>query len=210
MSTLRATRPVPSIGSGNRDRIGPNAILQLDAPLSHHIGDRANPNLLEAAGIPLPTGEEMIPQQHVVRAHAALLDAHPKLAATIATEAGVGTAHYIIENRIPPPARTLLRYLPTPLAVAQLTKAIQRHAWTFCGTGRLTAHIQPFASHRVEFAIWNNPIARGRCAPHPSCHWHRAVFETLYSTLLARPFHAREIACCSCGEAACRFVVDQS
>jgi divinyl protochlorophyllide a 8-vinyl-reductase len=41
----------------------------------------------------------------------------------------------------------------------------------------------------------------------PLCHWHRGVFERLYRMLVTDRARVREVACCACGAAACRFEV---
>ncbi|MDP3378305.1 MAG: bacteriochlorophyll 4-vinyl reductase, partial [Brevundimonas sp.] len=116
--------------------------------------------------------------------------------------AGLGTADYILANRIPRAARALIRALPAPLGARLLTAAIAKHSWTFAGSGRFSVvHTRPLT---VEIAA--NPLACG-ARDAPSCHWHAAVFERLYGTLVWPSVQVRETACCACGDAACRFEI---
>jgi divinyl protochlorophyllide a 8-vinyl-reductase len=82
-----------------------------------------------------------------------------------------------------------------------LGKAIARHAWTFAGSGRFRV-VAP-----LVFEIADNPIVRGEVSDVPLCHWHRAVFETLFRALVDDRLRCAEVACCATGNAACRFVL---
>ena len=73
----------------------------------------------------------------------------------------------------------LIRALPAPLGARLLSAAIAKHAWTFAGSGAFT-----IVAHRpLTFEIAANPLAPGAAAS-PCCHWHAAVFERLFSTLV--------------------------
>jgi divinyl protochlorophyllide a 8-vinyl-reductase len=89
--------------------------------------------------------------------------------------------------------------LPAPLAARALAKAIEKHAWTFCGSGTFRT-VSPYC-----FEIENNPIVRGEISSHPLCHWHAAVFERLYRSLVDPGITCTETRCAAMGGGICRF-----
>ena len=76
----------------------------------------------------------------------------------VLARSGQLTALYLLQNRIPPLFQRLLKLLPRPIALALLLFIINKHAWTFVGSGvfryqlgkvtRLTvaSNIQPVAA----------------------------------------------------------------
>ncbi|MEE4187379.1 MAG: 4-vinyl reductase [Roseobacter sp.] len=42
------------------------------------------------------------------------------------------------------------------------------------------------------------------------CHWHQAVFGTLFTRLLGRRYYCREVSCCALGAEVCHFVVSRT
>lgn len=183
--------------------IGPNAVLQLVPVLDHTCGPAQRQRLLRDAGIiHLPDGSRMIPEALPARLLMALRAALPEQAPGIAAEAGRRTADYLIAHRIPGRAKWLLGHLPRALAAELLSRAIARHAWTFAGSGRFR-----IAARRPRtFEITANPLASGE-AVEPLCHWHTAVFEGLFQTLVDPRVQVRETGCCAAGDSACRFVL---
>ena len=184
-------------------RIGPNALLQLVPVLDRALGVAERVALFARADVPVPPPDAgMWPEAEVARLHRAVVQARPDLAPGLMRAAGLGTADYILANRIPRAARALIRALPAPLGARLLTAAIAKHSWTFAGSGRFSVvHTRPLT---VEIAA--NPLACG-ARDAPSCHWHAAVFERLYGTLVWPSVQVRETACCACGDAACRFEI---
>lgn len=184
-------------------RIGPNALLQLVPVLDRVLGVAERAALFARADVPVPPPDAgMWPEAEVARLHRAVVQARPDLAPGLMRAAGLGTADYILANRIPRAARALIRALPAPLGARLLTAAIAKHSWTFAGSGRFSVvHTRPLT---VEIAA--NPLACG-ARDAPSCHWHAAVFERLYGTLVWPSVQVRETACCACGDAACRFEI---
>ena len=181
--------------------IGPNAILQL-LPQIERIGGEARvvQMLAEAGVFEVPDGSQMIPEGDAARLHQVLRRDEPEMAAELTARAGRGTAEYILAHRIPKPVQAVLRLLPAPLAARALTAAIGKHAWTFAGSGVFTART-PWL-----FEIAHNPIVQGEHSDLPLCHWHAAVFEHLYRTLVHPRVRCRETACCAMpGHAVCRF-----
>ncbi|MEM9392863.1 MAG: bacteriochlorophyll 4-vinyl reductase [Pseudomonadota bacterium] len=188
-------------------RIGPNSVLQLLKVLEEEGGPRLAAHVLAMGGMfVLPPETGMIDERPVARIHRALRQDMPDRAPRLAWAAGEATADYIIANRIPVPVRWVLRVLPPALSAGVLTRAICKHAWTFAGSGRFLVVSQ----HPLTFEIVDNPIVRGETATCPICFWHTAVFEALFRRLVAPDYTAREIRCCACGDAACRFELTRS
>jgi divinyl protochlorophyllide a 8-vinyl-reductase len=187
-------------------RIGPNALLQLVPVLDRALGLAERRALFTRADVPVPPPDAgMWPEAEVARLHRAIVQARPDLAPGLLRSAGFGTADYILANRIPRPAKAVIRALPAPLGARLLTTAIAKHAWTFAGSGRFAIE----RARPLTVTIAANPLACG-ANDAPSCHWHAAVFERLYATLVWPAAQVRETACCACGDAACRFEIGPS
>ncbi|PWK60966.1 bacteriochlorophyll 4-vinyl reductase [Roseicyclus mahoneyensis] len=184
-------------------RIGPNAILQFVPVLEAARGPEETAHLLAMAGIiTLPDpAKGLIEEGPAARLHRAVRQALPHDAARLARAAGLGTGDYILAHRIPRPAQAVLKRLPARLSVPILSKAIAKHAWTFCGSGafRLVANWPPV------FEIADNPVVRGEVSDVPLCHWHAAVFERLFTAICGPRWRAVETQCCAQGSIACRF-----
>jgi len=189
-------------GFADSARIDPNAILQLVPVLDQAIGNRARQGLFVEAGVPLPPPDAgMLPEAQVIRLHQSVWFWLPSLAPDMLRQAGLATGDYILANRIPALAQRVIRLMPAPLAARVLAKAIAKHAWTFAGSGQFT--VEHFAPLTVS--IRQNPLATG--TTHASCHWHAAVFERLFSTLVWPAVTVRETCCCASGDALCRFTI---
>ena len=184
-------------------RIGPNALLQLVPVLDRALGVAERVALFARADVPVPQPDAgMWPEAEVARLHRTVAQARPDLAPGLLRAAGLATADYILANRIPRPAKALIRALPGPLGARLLTAAICKHAWTFTGSGGFSVEGQ----RPLTVAITANPLACG-AKDAPSCHWHAAVFERLYATLVWPSARVTETACCACGNVACRFEI---
>lgn len=180
--------------------IGPNALLQLAPVLDRAGGPALRARIFAAGGVSeMPSGDGLMPEGPAARVHQAVRAQLPDIAAAVAREAGRRTGLYILRNRIPPAVRSLLRTLPPGLSARLLSRAIARHAWTFAGSGRFRA------AGPWSFEIVDNPIVAGEVAETPVCHWHAAVFETLYRQLVGRRLRCTEVACRAAGATACRF-----
>jgi len=183
-------------------RVGPNAILQVAAALRAAGGEAEARRVFEAAGLlPLlaapPTA--MTRQSAAAALHLALRDALPEAAAErIQADAGRRTADYLLANRIPRPAQWLLKALPGRLAAPILLKSIRANAWTFAGSGRVTA---AWDGRRARIEILDNPLAT------PGCPWHVAVFERLFRNLVDARTQVAHPACCARGALHCRFEI---
>lgn len=158
--------------------IGPNSVIQLKAAMVDALGPEPSEALFERAGYKAlfndpPT--EMIPEVIPQQLFATLFESLPlEQAIHIAEGAGTLTADYIINNRIPAPIATLLRYLPPSWAGRVLLKAIEQHAWTFAGSGVFSLERDKAPSIVIE----SNPLAM------PQGSWHGAVFERMFKTLV--------------------------
>ncbi len=186
---------------GRGGRIGPNAILTMIPVLDARIGEAARIGLMAQCGIGIPDGSEMIPEAVAARLHRAVRDNLGPHAPGIAAQAGRKTAEYVLAHRIPRPARAVLNALPAGLAARVLSRAIAQHAWTFAGSGTV-AVVSP-----CTFRIRDNPLIREEASDHALCHWHAAVFETLYRRLVHPAARCRETACAAAGAPACVFEI---
>jgi len=185
--------------------IGPNAVLQLIPVLEQAGGKAFRDQVMAAAGIFNPPGDTgLMPQAPAARMHQALRALEPEMAPSLAWAAGERTAQYILANRIPQLAQLFLGGLPPKLAAPILSKAIAKNAWTFAGTG--TFRIKG----PLQFEIQDNPIVSGEVSATPLCHWHCAVFETLFQKLVDPELQCRESTCCAAGAKACGFVLERA
>lgn len=189
-------------------RIGPNAIIQLAAVLRDRAGSLPVQRLFRAAGMAhyldaMP--REMVDEQEVRVLHATLRRQFgPACAQALARAAGRRTAAYLLERRIPKPAQWLLKRLPKPLAVRLLLKAIERNAWTFCGSGAFVA----VYGRPARLGLTHNPLCRGLKSDAPACDFYAGTFEALFRALIDPAAKVREVACEALGDAACVFEVD--
>ncbi len=186
--------------------IGPNAILQLQAPVDEILGQGVLAQILDLCRVSMPTGDRMIAEEEAARVHHTLWQLFPDRAQAVSERAGHGTARYIRKNRIPRLARVALRVLPAAIAERMLTRAIEDHAWTFCGSGALGTMREDGAIH---FVIRDNPLADRQAHPPHPCHWHQAVFAQLFSRLLGKTYYCREVSCCAMGAEVCHFIVSR-
>lgn len=174
--------------------IGPNAILQLLPVLDRFCDRERRTQILAAAGIfEIPDGRSMIPETDAARLHRQLRLEEPKMAPTLAAYAGCETANYILANRIPRLAQTVLKMLPKHPSAWLLARAIEKHAWTFAGSGAFAVQ-SPWS-----FTIKNNPIVHQEVSDTPLCAWHAAVFEQLYRVLVSPDVRCTETRCAAQG-----------
>ncbi|AWB48032.1 bacteriochlorophyll 4-vinyl reductase [Gemmobacter aquarius] len=177
-------------------RIGPNAVLQLVGVLDRDLGRQARDRVFAGLRLP-PPDSGMIPQAEAIAAHLALRAALPERADTLLAAAGEATASYILRHRIPAVARGLIRLLPARIGARVLARAIERHAWTFAGSGRFrVAGLSP-----LVFELHDNPLAQDGAA----CVWHAAVFRRLFERLVWRRVRVVETRCAGQGGDLCRF-----
>ncbi|MGF1455900.1 MAG: bacteriochlorophyll 4-vinyl reductase [Alphaproteobacteria bacterium] len=187
-------------------KIGPNAAIQLFKALEAAKGAEAARAVARAAGCEdwydHPPAD-MVSEVPVIRLFRTLEAMHPQHASAIEAQAGRRTADYIIANRIPAFACMVLKRLPARIAGPLLAKAIERHAWTFCGSGTVTVHPGP----PCRFEIADNPLTRGLAADRPACAWHTAVFNQLFRRLVHPRSETLEQSCCATYSGSCTFRV---
>lgn len=175
--------------------IGPNAVLQLVSVLDRDLGRPVRDKVLAGLRLPAPDSG-MIPEAEAIAAHRALREALPERADTLLEKAGIATADYILRHRIPAIARGVIGVLPARIGARLLARAIERHAWTFAGSGRFrVASLRP-----LVFEMQANPLA----APGQPAVWHGAVFRRLFARLVWPRCRVVETPC---GNALCRFEI---
>ena len=184
-------------------RIGPNAILQLVDVLERRGEFDLCRSVLAEAGVSRPPRDAgMLPEGDCAAVHQAVRRLAPG-AEGLLEEAGLATGDYILTHRIPKQAQAVLRVLPGGLAAPVLTRAIARHSWTFAGTGEFRVA----GSRPLVVSVARNPLVAGWRASTPQCIWHVAVLRRLYGRLVWPGVQVREVACCACGDPACRFEI---
>ncbi len=184
-------------------RIGPNALTQLFDPIRTHYGADVLKQMLGSAGITqLPSMTGLIDEAPVIRFHALLHETKAENAKMIEREAGIGTARYVLANRIPKPVQVALKVLPPSLSAILLTRAIAKNAWTFTGSGGF----EVISKRPLILQVTKNPLIRG--VEKPSCDWHAAVFETLFQTLVSKKTRIHELCCSATKQNGCQFRVD--
>jgi divinyl protochlorophyllide a 8-vinyl-reductase len=187
-----------------RAKIGPNSVLQLVPVLDEHLGSEERERILKICHIDqLPSDQGLMPEGPAAELHQAVRRLYPELAPQLTREAGLRTAEYIIRHRIPVAALRVLRSLPPWLAAPLLASVIEKHAWTFAGSGGFKVR----SRHPLVFELRDNPVVRGEHASEPICHWHAAVFEHLFRDIVDPRLSCRETHCCASGADACRFEV---
>jgi len=188
-------------------RIGPNAILQMQAVLQCVEGDLVCRGIFAQAGLEhyldCPP-RAMVPECDAARLHMAM---HRKLgdarARTLGWLAGRLTALYLLDHRIPKAAQFMLRLLPARLGALLLCALISRHAWTFTGSGRMRIT----QGRPIRIVITGSPLVMGANSPEPWCDYFTGTFETLFAKLISSRTHVVETACIANGDAACCFEV---
>lgn len=186
-NAVLADLPVEDQKALPNGRIGPNAVIQLVHALNDAGTDISiTKRIFELAGHSALLDElpvEMVDEQIPYRLYKALWLINPDGSAEkIARDAGCRTADYILENRIPGPAKLVLKFLPSRLAAQLLLNAIARNAWTFAGSG--VCRVRFDSNPQID--IEDNPFTM------PGCIWHVGVFQRLFQQLVsarAKAFH---------------------
>lgn len=188
-------------------RIGPNAVTRLASAIRSQCGADTLRGVFADAGLCAYLGTpptDMVDEGEVCRLHRALRGrVDYQSYRSIARFAGSLTGDYLIANRIPALAVSILPRLPAVLAARILTRAINRNAWTFVGSGRffsLRQHGQPV------LVIEHSPLARDCSLPGPACDYYAGTFERLYQRLLGNSgLTLQETSCIAQGADCCRF-----
>jgi divinyl protochlorophyllide a 8-vinyl-reductase len=193
--------------AGTAGRIGPNAITRVAEVLPQVIGEVGSLKLFELAGLAhylQQPPQDMVDEAEVTRLHWQLQQSlGSDVTRIVARQAGLRTANYLLQFRIPKPVQALLKVLPARLASRVLLSAIRGHAWTFSGSGVFTAK----AGQPVVLRIRDNPMCRGITTAEPSCDFYAATFEHLFQVLVHHQAKVTEVECESSGGSECRFEV---
>ena len=180
------------------------SILQLVPVIDELLGKEAGSRVLARAGITLlPEADAFCDEAPAAAVHQALRKEFPEMAERITRCAGGRTGDWILATRMPPVAAMTLSSLPAWLASPVLCGLIEKHAWTFAGSGRFRVvnRSQPV------FELADNPVIRGEVADHPVCSWHAAVFEHLFRSIVDPELSCIETHCSACGDSICRFEI---
>jgi len=181
--------------------VGPNAVTRLAEALLARTDQATTSAVFFAAGaqhLLVHPPAKMVDEIIVRQLYRALFERLPEQEASlIAHDAGERTAHYLLANRIPAPARLILRMLPARLSLRLLLRAIRHHAWTFAGSGQFQAR----PGRRACVSISHNPM------PMPGCVWQVAVFETLFRSLVSRSCQVRHVQCEQVAGPRCEFEI---
>ena len=187
--------------------VGPNAVTQLVRALRVATDPADVQRILVTADVVEWADhppEHMVDERPVAALHRAtreILDKDSSRA--VLTEAGLRTGDYILANRIPAPARAVLKVLPAWVSSRLLARAIAAHAWTFIGSGRFVCS----RADGLTFEIWSNPFCAGETSAAPLCVWHAAVFQRLFQALVSPGATAVETHCVARGDSCCRFAL---
>lgn len=197
--------------NAHRGLIGPNAIIQVRLALEQLQGTLQSERVFAEAALArhlAPSPQRPVPEQEVQQLHIALRHTLGEAQAeTVARDAGLRTARYLLANRIPAPAQALLRRLPARLALPVLLRAMQPQAWTFAGSGHFNSRMVWRGPTMAILSIRDNPLCRGLYLPGPACAYYAATFEHLMRTLVHAHCEVVETDCEAMGAQACRFEV---
>ena len=184
--------------------IGPDSVLQLIPLLDRHVGREARDRLLEMSGLAtLPAREGLMNEQPAAALHQAVRRHHPDEASCVMRTAGALTADHVIERRMPVAALRVLRALPPWLSGPLLANTIEKHAWTFAGSGLFRVR----SRDPLILELADNPVVRGEQSEEPVCHWHAAVFQRLFNEIVDPDLRCIETHCVATGAHACRFII---
>jgi divinyl protochlorophyllide a 8-vinyl-reductase len=125
----------------------------------------------------------MVNEVDVVRLHQAVASSLPEEAGrAVMWQAGENTAAYLLANRIPALAQTVLRLLPASVSARLLLRAISRHAWTFAGSSTFGYSTHPAT---VQISLAGSPLfATPACRVLAEAYF-MATFETLLRELVS-------------------------
>jgi len=148
--------------------------------------------------------QQLVDEREVVALHGRVRAAlAPDRADRVSTTAGDLTAGYLLRRRIPRPAQRVLRWLPPGIASRALMAAIERHAWTFAGSGLFSYAI----GRPLRITLAHGPLSREQVSTRPVCAFYAATFQRLFRELVDPRASVVESACEAAGAPACVFEV---
>lgn len=187
-------------------QIGPNAVLQTLRAVREMRSAAMAEEVRALANLPDPLPEGMIPEPWFVALLASVRAWVPEPEQVLG-RAGLYTAAYVRDNRIPAPIRRTLKMLPSRAALPLLLNAFRRNAWTFAGAGEFD--IEEGYPHVLT--LRGAPSCRPEASP-PSTgggSYYEGAFEELLH-LAAPNARVTEIACAARGAPRCRFEISLS
>lgn len=208
MTATSATISTPPAAGGHPcGEIGPNAVIRVAEALRAVEGAHQVARIFRASNLERyldQPPEHMIDEREVAVLHREVRSQlGPARARTIGWVAGLRTADYLLDHRIPHAAQRVIRGLPGRQASWLLATAIRRNAWTFAGTGDFTVqHGRP-----TVFSIADCPLCRKQTSVAPYCDYYAGTFERLFRTLVHPGSRAVETECQATGGSACRFTI---
>jgi divinyl protochlorophyllide a 8-vinyl-reductase len=198
-------------------RIGPNAILRLIEALDERFGRERTAAVFQAAGqheylATLP--DAMVDERAITALYVSLpAQLGHAAAADVAAHAGLLTGEYLLAHRIPVAAQRVMKLMPAALAARTLLAAIDKHSWTFAGSGTFQRqHIERAGGGGRSRVYWrlsiaNCPLCRGAQSAEPACAYYAATFERIFREVVATSARVAETACQANGASACEFEV---
>ena len=187
-------------------RIGPNVIIQTAHTLADRLGIEMAEQFITAA-TPFSIGDlptEMVDERTANALMRHLSDARgPVFMRSVMEEAGRRTGDYLLQNRIPAPARWILPHLPRTLAMRALLNAVSRHTWTFAGS----AQVKFTLGDPAVITIRHCPLCVSQRSTEPMCDFYTGTFSRLLRALVHPQAWAEEVACEARGDTACRFLL---
>lgn len=194
-------------GSAGPARIGPNAIIRVAEALGVLCDARARTQVFEQAGLANYLGsmpQEMVNEQEVTVLHQALRDVLGiQQARRVGWDAGLRTGDYLLGNRIPPFAQTVLKLVPAWLAERILLKAIAGNSWTFAGSASFSTR----PGRPTRLILVGSRVCLGASATEPLCDFYAATFERLFRALVDSCTQVVEVQCQAKGDPECVFEV---
>lgn len=189
-------------------RIGPNALIQTAAALREARGDAAAEAFLKGIGrgdLVLSPPATMVDEAEFIALIGALRAAYGlEETGAILARSGELTAAYLLEHRIPAPARSLLPVLPRVVALRLLLRAVGAHAWTFAGSGRFSFKV---GAERTQLRLADCAECREMSSREPLCRYYERCFQSLLRPLIDPRLAVRELQCAAAGADACLFEV---
>lgn len=174
-------RPTRGVGEpGAEPRIGPNALIQTGEALVAARGEAEARRLLALAGFP----DLLDDPPAAMRPEAEFLELVDFLARILPAEAlqdtldeaGRRTGAYVLRHRIPRAARLALHLLPAEPRLRVFLVAVERHAWTFAGSGSFRREIGP---RGCLIGLDHGPAGQASRSPRALAAFHLGAFEIL-------------------------------
>ncbi len=188
-------------------KIGPNAIIQTVAALQELLGDEGARGVLVRGGagdLPDHLPHALIDEREFHALVELLIEQiGSERTNQVMERSGQLTADYVFANRIPAFVRVLLRLLPPRLGLRLLLPAMQRHTWTFAGSGVFAYDLMPTPS----LSIANGSLFDTPAMASAMCAYYRGAFEQMFRKLICPRATLHELECQARGDRRCRYAI---